>query len=311
MTRLLYLFFFGCLISTISYAQTSGELVARADSLYRAKDYQQSGETYDLAFAEHEGASSPLYNAACSWALAGDADRALDYIERAIAAGWKNDKWMQEDADLQLIQDNILFKKMVEPLTAARLKREAQYNQPLKKQLEAIYIKDQTLRMLWQDVEAKFGRDSENMDYYHQLMNEQDSLNEIEVVNIIEEHGWVGQSEVGGKANNALWLVIQHAPLEVQEKYIPLLRASVAKGESKGSNLALTEDRIQMRKGEKQIYGSQIKRDKETGEFYVYPVIDPQNVNVRRAEVGLGTIEEYVTRWNIKWDAATVNDRKE
>ncbi|MFK7932952.1 MAG: DUF6624 domain-containing protein [Saprospiraceae bacterium] len=310
MRQLLILFLLLFIFLSISFAQTSGELVARADSLYRAKDYQASGEMYDLAFAQHEGASSALYNAACSWALAGDADRALNYIERTLAAGWNNDQWMLQDSDLKLIQDNVLFKKMLEPLTVERLKREAQYNQPLKKQLEAIEVRDQTLRLLLGDVSARFGRDSEHMDYFTSIMHEKDSINEMEVINIIEKHGWLGKSEVGSKANNALWLVIQHAPLATQEKYIPLLRESVANGESEGSQLALTEDRIRMYKGEKQIYGSQVKRDQETGKFYVCPVIDPYNVNTRRAEVGLQPIEQYVMQWNITWNPATVNDRE-
>lgn len=303
MYQLIPLFFFLLTFLTTTTAQTSGELVARADSLYQAKDYQASGETYDLAFAQHDGAAGALYNAACSWALADNEDRALDYIEKSIAAGWSNDEWMQKDKDLALIHDNVLFKKMVEPLTTARLKREEKYNKPLKKQLETIRMKDQMLRQLIGDVEEKFGRDSDEMDYFWSLMNQQDSLNELEVIKIIDEHGWVGRSEVGRSANSGLWLVIQHAPREIQEKYVPLLRESVKKGESKGSHLALTEDRILMRQGKKQLYGSQVKRDQETGKFYLHPVEDPHTLNERRDALGMPPIEDYITRWNITWDA--------
>jgi hypothetical protein len=44
----------------------------------------------------------------------------------------------------------------------------------------------------------------------------------------------------------------------------------VKKGESSGGHLALLEDRIQMRNGKPQIYGSQITRDEETGKQVVY-----------------------------------------
>ena len=43
-------------------------------------------------------------------------------------------------------------------------------------------------------------------------------------------------------------------------------------------------------------------RDEETEEYYVSPLIDPENVNKRRAEVGLGPIEEYITNWGMTWD---------
>ena len=301
--RLTFLLSFSLLLTNTNFAQTSGQLVARADSLYRAKDFQASGETYDLAFATAEGAPGALYNAACSWALAGATDKALNYVQRSLAAGWTNDEWMMKDPDLRSVQDHPRFIEMLAPLVAERERREATYNKPLKARLDKIGMKDQMLRQLIGEVEAKFGRDSEEMDYYWSIMRQQDSLNEIEVVKIIDEYGWVGTSEVGGQANRALWLVIQHAPQDIQEKYVPLLRESVKGGESKGSHLALTEDRILMRQGKKQLYGSQVRRDNETGNYYLYPVENPHTLNERRAELGMSPIEEYIARWKIKWDA--------
>jgi hypothetical protein len=157
------------------------------------------------------------------------------------------------------------------------------------------------LRQLYRDAEEKFGRDSDEMNYFWQLVLEQDSLNEVEVIKIIDERGWVGKSLVGGQANMTLWLVIQHAPLETQEKYLPMLKESVLKGESKGSHLALLEDRIQMRNFKPQTYGSQITTDPNTGERIVYEIKDPEYVNKRRKEVGLGPIQDYVKRWGIEW----------
>lgn len=37
------------------------------------------------------------------------------------------------------------------------------------------------------------------------------------------------------------------------------------------------------------------------GEF-VLPLEDPDNVDKRRAEVGLGPLADYVKQWNIVWD---------
>ena len=35
---------------------------------------------------------------------------------------------------------------------------------------------------------------------------------------------------------------------------------------------------------------------------YVRPLIDPDNVDKRRAEVGLGPIQEYISKWGTTWD---------
>jgi len=157
---------------------------------------------------------------------------------------------------------------------------------------------------LYGEAENKFGRDSDEMHYFWQLVSEQDSLNELEVMKILDSRAWVGTDVVGGQANTSLWLVVQHAPLDIQEKYLPLLRESVLAGQSQGSHLALLEDRIRMRKGLPQTYGSQIIRDEKTGEQIVYEIQEPEYVNQRRKEVGLGPIEDYVKRWGIEWTIA-------
>src|SRR5436190_2110329 len=70
-----------------------------------------------------------------------------------------------------------------------------------------------------------------------------DSTNLAKVSSIIDKHGWLGKSQIGNRANYTLWLVIQHADLKTQEKYLPLMRASVVRGESGPDNLAYLEDR--------------------------------------------------------------------
>lgn len=68
------------------------------------------------------------------------------------------------------------------------------------------------------------------------------------------------------------------------------------------NSLALLIDRIEIREGRKQRYGSQIGTNPNNKTLYVLPLIDPDNVDKRRAEVGLGPISEYVKNWNLVWD---------
>lgn len=164
--------------------------------------------------------------------------------------------------------------------------------------LEEIGTKDQTLRLLLPDVQNKFGKDSDELKYFWSLINEQDSINEIAVTKIIDKYGWLSIDRVGQNANQSLWLVIQHAPLEVQEKYLPLLRESVMQNQSPGWHLAFLEDRILMRNGKKQIYGTQSKLNNETGQFEIAPIKNFGTVNERRKEIGLEPIEEYAEKNN-------------
>ena len=81
-----------------------------------------------------------------------------------------------------------------------------------------------------------------------------------------------------------------------------MLREAVSHGKAKASNLALMEDRVLLGQGKKQIYGTQIGMDNQTQLYYVSPLDDPDNVDKRRAQVGLEPIAEYVKDWQIEWD---------
>ena len=121
---------------------------------------------------------------------------------------------------------------------------------------------------------------------------------------ILAKHGWLGPKEVGAKASDAIFLVIQHAALAVQQKYLPLMRAAVVDGRAAGSSLALLEDRVALREGRPQTYGSQIGYDEAADSSFVMPLADPDNVDARRAAVGLPPLADYVKQWKIVWDLA-------
>lgn len=282
-------------------AQSFDHLIELADSLYEVGNYGGSAKNYDQAFKLAEGNATQYYNAACSHALSGNQDQAMSYLSQAADKGWLNASHIQRDQDLVSLRETSGWQEVLDKVQANLGEYEKDFNKPLQEQLEAIYIKDQTLRQLFQPAQEKFGHESAEMDYFRQLVGEQDSINEAEVLAIIDKHGWPGTSEVGGRANIAVWLVIQHAPIETQEKYLPLLKKSVAVGESQGSHLAMLEDRILMRQGKPQVYGSQVLRDEETGKYKLHEIQDPEYVNQRRRSVGLGPLEENVKRWGIEW----------
>lgn len=161
--------------------------------------------------------------------------------------------------------------------------------------LDTISIKEELLLILDRDQKTRTTKDSAA------FMSYIDSCNLIQVSKILDTYGWLDVEVIGQKANSALFLVIQHSQLKVQEKYLPLLQASVKRGGSKPSNLALLQDRILMRKGLPQIYGSQVVFNKETGNQEFYQIDDEVNVNERRAKVGLMPIEEYAKFFGIEY----------
>lgn len=155
-------------------------------------------------------------------------------------------------------------------------------------------IKAHLRALLDRDQKTRKGLDS--VAYRHAI----DSSNLAAVEQLIGQYGWPGKQFVGASGNQTVFLVIQHAELPVQEKYFPLMQRSVEAGESNASDLALLQDRIYMRQGKKQVYGTQVIFNKSGGQEF-YPIDDEKNVNARRAKVGLQPIEEYARYFGIEY----------
>ena len=168
--------------------------------------------------------------------------------------------------------------------------------------LDSINIQDQKYRDELDGISEKYGWNSKEMMKHWDKIRVVDRSNLRVVEKILSDHGWLSSEQIGSTANSTLFLVIQHADQKSQEKYLPMMREAVKNGMAESRSLALLEDRVALGKGELQIYGSQIGTDQKTGELFVLPLMDPETVNERRAEVGLGPIEDYISRWDLEWD---------
>ena len=168
--------------------------------------------------------------------------------------------------------------------------------------LDTIFQDDQKYRMQLKETERIYGLKSEQLKFLWKIILETDSINLIKIKKFIDNFGWLGPNIIGIQGNGTLWLVIQHSDIKTQEKYLPMLREAVKKGNASPSNLAYLEDRVTLRQGQRQIYGTQIGQDQETGEYYVQPLLDPDNVDKRREEIGFGKLQDYVSGWGINWN---------
>jgi len=319
MKKLFLATIFGILFTNLTCAQNLekySEFVKKADSLYTAKDYKNSAIEYQNAFDSNDGKAYPndRYNAACTFALAGDSEKAfyhLLYSAEHPEIKYNNYNHITTDSDLNSLHKSEQWARLINIVKANKDEVEKDLDKPLVAMLDTIYQEDQTYRRQIGEIEEKFGRESDEMKKHWKLINEKDSINLIKIQKILDEKGWLGSNVIGNQGNSTLFLVIQHSPLEVQEKYLPMMRDAVKNGKANSSSLALLEDRVALRKGGKQIYGSQIGRDQETGEYFVSPLIDPENVDKRRAEVGLGPIADYISNWNMTWDVKKHVERSE
>jgi len=281
------------------------QLITEAEKLYDQKEFKNSAAKYTEAFVAlgNKGYINDRYNAACSYALSNQIDSAFVQLLKIGNGGhYTNYKHLLRDTDLSSLYEDPRWEEVKKYVKANKEKQEENYDKPLVAKLEEIYDEDQGPRRKIAAIEKEHGWESPQMKELWKEIEVKDSINLIKIMEILDERGWLGADVIGGQGNQTLFLVIQHAPLEVQKKYLPMMREAVKKGNARSRSLALLEDRVALRQGGRQLYGSQVGRDQETGEYYVLPLDDPMNVDKRRAEMGLGLLQDYVGRWGITWD---------
>jgi hypothetical protein len=283
------------------------DLVKLAEKCYDNKEYNNSGEYYDKAFSIRMGKPDDYYNAACSWVLAGNKVKAVNYLHQSIELGWLNINHLKKDTDLDSLHNTWEWEQLVDKLQRNVDEFESHLNKPLMKELEAIEESDQRYRMMMDSVQKKFGWDSKEIKDLWTKQDNLDSINLIRIKEIIDNYGYPGKSLVGNQ-NSTAWLVIQHADLSTQEKYLSILQNAAQIGELPKPSFALSVDRVRMRKGEKQLYGSQLKM--KNGHYAIYPIEDELNVNKRRAEMDLGPLEDYVKQYGIEYKKPSENNKK-
>lgn len=297
-------FLLACNIGAHAQNAKYDSLVDEANKLYDAKAYFKSGQAYAKAFDANGGMAfvNDRYNAACSWALAGNADSSFSQLFRIATKGNYTDlNHLVVDSDLESLHGDKRWGEVTALVKQNKDKAEANLNKPLVAMLDTIMQEDQGPRMQIDDIEKKYGRDSKEMKAHWKLIQEKDSINLIRVKDILDQYGWLGPDVIGREGNQTLFLVIQHADIETQEHYLPIMRDAVKNKKASSSSLALLEDRVALRTGKRQIYGSQIGRF-DDGKYYVQPLEDPDNVDKRRAEVGLPPLDTYVRNWQITWN---------
>jgi hypothetical protein len=102
---------------------------------------------------------------------------------------------------------------------------------------------------------------------------------------IVAAHGWPGRQLAGEAGAHAAWLLVQHAPPDLQEECLSLLEDAVARGDASPVDLAYLTDRVLMHRGDPQVYGTQYRvRD---GIPELWTVRDPAGLDERRAALGL------------------------
>lgn len=172
--------------------------------------------------------------------------------------------------------------------------------------LDTIWRSEQIPIRLRDSLGRVFGFESDEFKKQDEVYHKNHKINEKKILGILDTQGWPNINIVGEQGHLTICNVLQHSGIEIRKKYIPMMKKAVKEKGLASRLLARSEDRLATDRGDLQIYGGQIKYYPETKSFNVWPIIDPINVDKRRAEIGLEPIAEFLSRkrvqleWNIE-----------
>lgn len=123
------------------------------------------------------------------------------------------------------------------------------------------------------------------------------------VKGLVAGYGYLWRPEVGERGAHILWIIAQHADFDTafQAAFLRAMAPAVARGAASGKELAYLTDRTRKNAGKPQVYGTQMvyKTIKDANgntraKTEVYTVEDPDNLDKRRASVGLESMAAYL-----------------
>lgn len=135
-----------------------------------------------------------------------------------------------------------------------------------------------------------------------------DRANTARLKALIAECGWPDKDKVGGKTVHHAWLLTQHADHDIafQKHALDLIEKDAARrGEPPGSDFAYLYDRVATAEQRPQRYGTQFMVPVgDPCNFEFFPLDDRQQVEARRAAIGLPPLEEYQQKMRATSDCA-------
>ncbi|MDR1199818.1 MAG: hypothetical protein LBK94_12545 [Prevotellaceae bacterium] len=279
------------------------ELINDAVKLHADKEYLNAGCKFSEAFDTYSPYAQvgDRYKAACAWALANQADSAFVQLFYIVHLEDFSDLNIIDDADLSSLHPDERWNFIID-IVKGNYEKTGKLDRALSAKLDSIYREDRLYRLEIDEMEQKYGRNSKEVQELFSIMNKKNADNVVEVTKILDKRGWLGPDIIGERGSKTLFLVMQRADVQTQENYFHVMEKAVQKGDADPADLALLEDRIALKQGKPQIYGSQIGIDIKTGKYYVIPIEDPYNVDERRIKVGLGKYKDYLSIFGLTWN---------
>ncbi len=285
-------------LSSAPGAQTSGRV--SGDSLKMAGDLLGSAMAYRDALAD----ATPEEQGALAFAIASSLalqaqypDSAFYYLaialddEPSMRPLWDADFFFLTDDDRWIDVENTQLDKLELQVTG-------RFNREYARQLLGIRMNEWAYRYHTMLGFRTLGPESPILTAVSHARDSRHAENLVRLRALVDEHGWPELSSVGEEAAYAAGNVINHSNLATRQHFLPVLQAVCERDECDWSRYAHILDRTELELGNPQVFGTQMERNEESGRFEARPIIDPENVDVRRGARGMEPIDDQLRRFN-------------
>lgn len=129
------------------------------------------------------------------------------------------------------------------------------------------------------------------------LVNEIIERNDTRNIKVIDKILKSGLPEgLAEESYKTIWIVIDHATLEKQEQYLPLVYQMATAGYIGLDEYAILYDRVAMGKNSPQRYGSQLVQfgNADNLQLYVWPIDNVEELDSLRNTVGMSSFDNYL-----------------
>ncbi|MBL7795316.1 MAG: hypothetical protein JNJ90_02340 [Saprospiraceae bacterium] len=173
-------------------------------------------------------------------------------------------------------------------------------HEALAAQIDSMTAEDQHYRSLLRDARNQPVRNEQNIQKCVEHVQWIDSLNLLKAKAIFAEFGYPGIDLVGKESSHHFWLLAQHcdADPDFQEKMLDAMYDQVTKKNADAKDYAYLRDRVSVNRGQLQTYGTQMQINADSTSFEPKPMVEPEKIDARRQEMGLGTMENYIFTMN-------------
>jgi hypothetical protein len=284
-------------VTLLAQSNTNIAWLQEANFLYFSKHYSGAADAFREAQQTGTLSQEEWLRATRSYAQAKKIDWAFVGLDTLRAWGWSNQQTLKNDTRLTNLRSDPRWQVIMEDVEVENKK----YDQKLKQELEGILLFNEWYLEAEDSIRQDFGTESEP--YLSLLRNVYgiEKENGARIGKLLDNNnGWIGKKTVGPDAARAVFIAIVHShQTKLYEKHLPQLRKGFAKEKIGGYYLAYLEDILTFQEKKHQRYGT-LSVCNQKGNWYLRPIEDLLHINQKRADLGLGTIEDYCKLRGIK-----------